>query len=180
MKKLNSSREHNNFPITLKLADIKTPAGRFFYIADNETLIAGGFRSHDALLHYLDSSYDSATFRNVKKIEGITEFLAAYNDGEIAALKKIKVKQPGGNFYQNAWAAMRKIGAGKVATYSDLAANSGNGKAVRAAGSACARNAIALVVPCHRVVKTGGALGNYAYGVEYKEMLLSHEGYLER
>jgi methylated-DNA-[protein]-cysteine S-methyltransferase len=49
---------------------------------------------------------------------------------------------------------------------------------VRAAGSACANNAIMLVVPCHRVVKTGGALGNYAYGVNKKEWLLRHEGYL--
>jgi O-6-methylguanine DNA methyltransferase len=50
--------------------------------------------------------------------------------------------------------------------------------AVRAAGSACANNAIMLVVPCHRVVKTGGALGNYAYGVDKKQWLLSHEGFL--
>jgi methylated-DNA-[protein]-cysteine S-methyltransferase len=75
---------------------------------------------------------------------------------------------------------MRKIPTAKVATYSELAEKSGNAKAVRAAGSACARNAIALVVPCHRVVKTGGALGNYAYGVEYKEILLKHEGYFSK
>ncbi|NDI24553.1 MAG: MGMT family protein, partial [Actinobacteria bacterium] len=48
--------------------------------------------------------------------------------------------------------------------------------AVRAAGSACARNLIAVVVPCHRIVKTGGALGNYAYGLKAKEWLLRHEG----
>jgi methylated-DNA-[protein]-cysteine S-methyltransferase len=49
---------------------------------------------------------------------------------------------------------------------------------VRAAGSACAKNAIVLVVPCHRIVKTGGALGNYAYGLSKKEWLLRHEGAL--
>jgi methylated-DNA-[protein]-cysteine S-methyltransferase len=49
---------------------------------------------------------------------------------------------------------------------------------VRAAGSACAKNAIALVVPCHRIVKTGGALGNYAYGLSKKEWLLRHENAL--
>jgi methylated-DNA-[protein]-cysteine S-methyltransferase len=177
MKTSTSSRERNNFPISLSLAEIKSPAGRFFYISDSDTLLAGGFRSHDALLHYLDSSYDVATFKNVKKIDGITEHLVAYNNGDIAALKKIKVKQPGGDFYQKAWNAMRKIPTAKVATYSELAEKSGNSKAVRAAGSACARNAVALVVPCHRVVKTGGALGNYAYGVEFKEMLLEHEVY---
>jgi methylated-DNA-[protein]-cysteine S-methyltransferase len=73
---------------------------------------------------------------------------------------------------------MRKIAPGKTWTYSDLASRAGSAAAVRAAGSACANNSIMLVVPCHRIVKTGGALGNYAYGVEKKRWLLSHEGYL--
>ena len=72
---------------------------------------------------------------------------------------------------------MRKISAGKTMSYSDIAERAGSPAAVRAAGSACANNAIMLVVPCHRVVKTGGALGNYAYGVSKKEWLLRHEGY---
>jgi methylated-DNA-[protein]-cysteine S-methyltransferase len=73
---------------------------------------------------------------------------------------------------------MRKVSAGKVISYADLASRAGSPDAVRAAGSACAKNAIMLVVPCHRIVKTGGALGNYAYGLDKKEWLLSHEGFL--
>jgi len=73
---------------------------------------------------------------------------------------------------------MRKVKAGAVITYSDLASRAGSPAAVRAAGTACAKNAIMLVVPCHRIVKSGGALGNYAYGVNKKEWLLSHEGAL--
>jgi methylated-DNA-[protein]-cysteine S-methyltransferase len=73
---------------------------------------------------------------------------------------------------------MRKIAPGKTWTYSDLAARAGSAAAVRAAGTACANNSIMLVVPCHRIVKTGGALGNYAFGVEKKRWLLSHEGFL--
>ena len=73
---------------------------------------------------------------------------------------------------------MRKVKAGKTISYSDLADRSGSKAAVRAAGSACAKNAIALVVPCHRIVKTGGSLGNYAYGLNKKEWLLRHEGAL--
>jgi methylated-DNA-[protein]-cysteine S-methyltransferase len=71
---------------------------------------------------------------------------------------------------------MRRVRAGKVISYAELAEKSGNPRAVRAAGSACAKNAIVLVVPCHRIVKTGGALGNYAYGIDKKEWLLAHEG----
>ena len=73
---------------------------------------------------------------------------------------------------------MKKVKAGKVISYSELAKRAGSPAAVRAAGSACAKNAIVLIVPCHRIVKIGGALGNYAYGLEKKEWLLRHEGVL--
>ena len=101
-----------------------------------------------------------------------------YFDGNVSALDAIKVRQPGATFSQAAWKAMRKVKAGKTLSYADLAARSGSPAAVRAAGSACAKNAIVLVVPCHRIVKTGGALGNYAYGLNKKEWLLRHEGAL--
>jgi methylated-DNA-[protein]-cysteine S-methyltransferase len=165
---------------TLVRSQINTPAGVFHIIADHNILLAGGFQKHAGLLHYLDDKYENAKFSDAKKIAGISEHIAAWADGELRAINKIKTSQPGGEFYQAVWKAMRKISPGKVFTYSELAAHAGNPKAVRAAGSACARNAVALVVPCHRVVKTGGALGNYAYGVSYKVSLLEHEGYLEK
>jgi methylated-DNA-[protein]-cysteine S-methyltransferase len=104
--------------------------------------------------------------------------LDEYFDGDISAINSIKVSQPGATFSQSAWKAMRKVSAGKVISYADLAKRAGSAAAVRAAGSACAKNAIVLVVPCHRIVKTGGALGNYAYGLNKKEWLLRFEGAL--
>jgi methylated-DNA-[protein]-cysteine S-methyltransferase len=114
----------------------------------------------------------------VKSIPVISELISDYFDGDLTALNGIQVRQPGAAFSQAAWKAMRKISPGKTWSYSDLAEKAGSPAAVRAAGSACANNAIMLVVPCHRVVKTGGALGNYAYGVDKKQWLLSHEGFL--
>jgi methylated-DNA-[protein]-cysteine S-methyltransferase len=108
----------------------------------------------------------------------ITELLKDYFDGDLQALDGISVDQPGEKFSQLAWKGMRKVSPGKTISYADLAKKAGSPDAVRAAGSACARNLIAVVVPCHRIVKTGGALGNYAYGLKYKEWLLSHEGAL--
>jgi methylated-DNA-[protein]-cysteine S-methyltransferase len=108
----------------------------------------------------------------------ITDLLNDYFAGDIAAINGISVRQPGAPFSQAAWKAMRKVKGGKVLSYADLADNAGSPAAVRAAGSACAKNAIALVVPCHRIVKTGGALGNYAYGLSKKEWLLRHENAL--
>ena len=74
---------------------------------------------------------------------------------------------------------MRKIPAGKTMSYAELAKRAGSPSAVRAAGSACARNLIAPIIPCHRVVKTGGDLGNYGYGLDVKEELLLFEGALK-
>jgi len=106
----------------------------------------------------------------------ISELLKDYFDGDISAINGIKVSQPGATFSQAAWKAMRKVKG--VISYADLAERAGSPAAVRAAGSACAKNAIVLVVPCHRIVKTGGNLGNYAYGLNKKEWLLRHEGAL--
>jgi methylated-DNA-[protein]-cysteine S-methyltransferase len=86
------------------------------------------------------------------------------------------VDQPGGTFRQAAWKAMRAVPPGEVITYAELAARAGNPGAVRAAGSACAQNRVAPIVPCHRIVRTGGGLGGYYYGLPVKEWLLAHEG----
>ncbi len=66
-----------------------------------------------------------------------------------------------------------EVGYGQVVTYKELAERTGNPRAVRAAGSACATNPIPIVVPCHRVIRTGGGLGGYGGGVDAKRLLLS-------
>jgi len=118
-------------------------------------------------------------FKKVTKVPAVTDLLTDYFDGDLRAIEGITVRQPGEAFSQSAWKAMRKIAPGKTLSYADLAKRAGSAEAVRAAGSACARNLVAVVVPCHRVVKTGGALGNYAYGLKAKEWLLRHEGALQ-
>jgi methylated-DNA-[protein]-cysteine S-methyltransferase len=67
---------------------------------------------------------------------------------------------------------------GETRSYADVAGLAGNERAVRAAGSALGRNPVPIVVPCHRVLRTGGALGGYTGGVEKKELLLRLEGTL--
>jgi methylated-DNA-[protein]-cysteine S-methyltransferase len=109
----------------------------------------------------------------------ISDLIEDYFDGDLHAFNSIVVRQPGEKFSQAAWKAMRKVAPGKVISYADLAAKAGSPDAVRAAGSACARNLIAPIIPCHRIVRSGGALGNYAYGLPAKEWLLRHEGFLK-
>ena len=78
-------------------------------------------------------------------------------------------------FQQRVWKALRKIPAGKTATYADIAARIGLPKAVRAVASACAANRLAVAIPCHRVVRSDGSLSGYAWGVERKRKLLQAE-----
>lgn len=162
----------------LSTASIKTPIGSLLWIADSDLVLAAGFTTAEELSLKLSSEDQEREIKNCKATGKIADLINAYFDGELDALNAIEVRQPGSHFSQAAWKAMRKIKSGKVISYADLAQRSGSPAAVRAAGTACGRNAVAPIIPCHRIVKTGGALGNYGYGVSKKEWLLKHEGAL--
>ncbi len=78
-------------------------------------------------------------------------------------------------FQQRVWQELQRIPYGETRTYSQVAAAIGSPKAIRAVGSACANNPVAVIVPCHRVVRTDGGLGGYRWGIERKEHLLATE-----
>jgi methylated-DNA-[protein]-cysteine S-methyltransferase len=154
----------------------KTPVGNLYLVSDDQVLIGAGFRSLRDLFERMDAEDANRESKEVRKIPVISDLITDYFDGDISALNAIKVRQPGSKFSQEVWKAMRKIPAGKTWSYSQLADRSGNPGATRAAGTVCGKNLIAPIIPCHRVVKSGGELGNYGYGVEVKEWLLTHEG----
>lgn len=79
-------------------------------------------------------------------------------------------------FQEAVWAALKAIPPGETRTYAQLAAAAGNPGAVRAAGSACGANPLAIVVPCHRAQRSDGSLGGYAWGLHRKRVLLDREG----
>ena len=81
-------------------------------------------------------------------------------------------------FQQQVWKALRAIPAGKTASYMDVAKRIGAPAAVRAVAQACAANPLAVVVPCHRVVRSDGGLSGYRWGVERKRRLLNREAVL--
>lgn len=78
-------------------------------------------------------------------------------------------------FQMQVWQALRKIPSGTTVTYAELARRLGRPQAVRAVASACARNRIALLVPCHRVVRGDGSLAGYRWGLERKRTLIARE-----
>ena len=164
--------------MTLLLSTLSTPIGNLNLIADEHVLLAANLSNVKALKESLSQKDSERDIKSISRIPIISDLIGDYFDGDIAALNAISVRQPGAPFSQAAWKVMKKVKAGNVISYGELAERAGSPNAVRAAGSACAKNAIVLVVPCHRIVKTGGALGNYAYGLDKKEWLLRHEGAL--
>ncbi|HEY9405611.1 MAG TPA: bifunctional DNA-binding transcriptional regulator/O6-methylguanine-DNA methyltransferase Ada [Pyrinomonadaceae bacterium] len=78
-------------------------------------------------------------------------------------------------FQQRVWCALRKIPAGSTASYTDIAQQIGSPKSVRAVAQACGANALAVAIPCHRVVRNDGGLSGYRWGIERKRILLKRE-----
>jgi len=100
----------------------------------------------------------------------------AFYAGDLDAPTRVPVAQRGTEFQLAVWEALRTIPLGNVRRYGELAAELGNPGASRAVGAACGRNAVALFVPCHRVVGASGALTGFAWGVDVKRSLLAREG----
>ena len=107
--------------------------------------------------------------------------LQATVDEVIAAVEKpgtgqgLPLDVQGTAFQQRVWDALRKIPVGTTVTYAQLAQFLGAPRSTRAVASACAANNVAVVIPCHRVVRGDGALAGYAWGVERKAALLARE-----
>lgn len=113
--------------------------------------------------------------RESKLVRSVKSLLTKYLSGDLEAIEHIAVAQPGTPFRQAVWTAMREISAGSTDSYAALAHRSQHPQAFRAAASACSNNAIPLIVPCHRVVTSSGAIGKYYYGHEVKAAILRHE-----
>jgi methylated-DNA-[protein]-cysteine S-methyltransferase len=154
----------------------KTPVGNIYLIADSGILIAAGFKSLNSLQNRLSPSDKLRKIEPIEKIPKISKLIDNYFEGRLDALNLIHVRQPGAQFSQKVWKVMRAIPAGMTISYAQLAKKAGSPAAFRAAGTACGNNLIAPIIPCHRIIKSDGTLGNYGYGVAIKEKLLRLEG----
>ena len=154
----------------------KTPVGNIYLIADSGILIAAGFKSLNSLQNRLSPSDKLRKIEPVEKIPKISKLIDNYFEGRLDALNLIQVRQPGAQFSQKVWKVMRAIPVGMTISYAQLAKKAGSPAAFRAAGTAFGNDLIAPIIPCHRIIKSDGTLGNYGYGVAIKEKLLRLEG----
>jgi AraC family transcriptional regulator of adaptative response/methylated-DNA-[protein]-cysteine methyltransferase len=109
-----------------------------------------------------------------KPMPEIRKAIEAFISGE-ATLARVPLDIRGTVFQRRVWDELRRIPRGETRTYRDIARAVGAPEAVRAVGSACGANPVALVVPCHRAVRTDGGLGGYAWGLARKKKLLALE-----
>jgi len=108
------------------------------------------------------------------ELDGLKAKIAAFIEGE-ANLARLPLDIRGTVFQRRVWDELRRIPRGETRTYREIARAIGAPAAVRAVGSACGANPVALVVPCHRAVRTDGGLGGYAWGLKRKKKLLALE-----
>jgi len=152
---------------------LQTPDGAFTLLADDrQRVLASGWTADpDAIVARLRVAPDNIRERETDAAAAVT----AYYDGDITSIDTVAVAQQGTAMQLAGWAALRRIAPGQPLTYAEFAAALGHPNAVRAAASICARNAPALFVPCHRVLRTGGGMGGFAWGTEVKQSLLARE-----
>jgi len=161
----------------LSFDEVETPLGDVRLVMHGDALCAlafqDGWHRAEAALRRRFGAVELVRERNPA---GVTGQLCAYFEGEVAALDGLRVDAGGTPFQQEVWRALRAIPPGNPVSYAALAERVGRTKASsRAVGSANGANPIAVVVPCHRVVRSDADLCGYAFGVERKRWLLAHE-----
>lgn len=165
--------------IILGLAQLQgpDPIGSVTIASDGQRLVALDFgASEETTFARLRKRFGlDVRFKEEDDPQGFKSALMAYFGGDMLTFDRIPVDGGGSEFQKSVWAQLRKIPAGETRSYGRIAQNIGKPGASRAVGLANNRNPIALVVPCHRVIGSNGALTGYASGVKRKEWLLRFE-----
>jgi methylated-DNA-[protein]-cysteine S-methyltransferase len=159
----------------LYVSAIKSPLGELLFAAREEGLCALDFSEvWPRAIHHLRRTRGKFTLLTGDPL-GVASRLTAYFAGRLDAVADLADDPKGTPFQLHVWTELRRIPAGGTISYRELARRVRRPGASRAVGSANRRNPVAIVVPCHRVVGSDGALRGYAGGLERKGWLLAHE-----
>lgn len=158
--------------VTIRWAIAETSLGPMLVAATEKGICRLSFDEGEGALH--------VRFPNASIMPANAE-MAALIAGAVAAVESpgrmpnLPLDIAGTAFQQAVWAELMKIPSGETRSYAQIAAAVGKPRAVRATGSANGANNVAVLIPCHRVVRSDGSLGGYAYGIERKAALLDRE-----
>ena len=153
-----------------EFSTIKTPIGTLGIRTNSK----GVYRLH--LANDVDSKETETPYNNQSPIlkNALKQLREYFNENRTIFSVPLDLKMP--PFYKKVLLEVAKIPYGKTVSYQEIARRAGNAKASRAAGSANAKNPIAIFIPCHRILASDGTLGGYGGGLDKKMILLEHEG----
>ena len=162
--------------VTLRYTVVKTVVGPLLMAATERGLCAVWFgRDAAALAGALDREFPNATIRRDDRgLAPMATALRVYLE-EGAPLARVPLDIGGTPFARSVWNSLQAIPYGETRTYAEVAASVGRPGAARAVGSACAANPVAVVIPCHRIVRADGSGGAYKWGADRKRALLARE-----
>lgn len=155
---------------------IKTPIGPLLITHDGKALANIAFADREERrAEELARDFPNAQVKQITDETHLADALKRYFDGDIRTIDKLPVINFGTDFQRLCWNALRQVSPGTTRTYGDQARAIGRPRAPRAVGAANGFNPISIVIPCHRLVGTGGELVRYGGGLERKRWLIDHE-----
>ena len=156
---------------------VDTPVGPLLLAATEHGLVRVAYarEDHDVVLQQLADKVSPRILHAPARLDTVARELDEYFDGRRRDFDLPLDWRLSAGFRSTVLHHLPEIGYGRTASYAAVAALAGNPKAVRAVGTACATNPLPVVVPCHRVVRSDGAMGGYLGGVEAKRLLLTLE-----
>ena len=164
-------------PVELLVDTIRSEIGPIVIVTDSVALCALDFGDcEERMKTLLSRRFEDFVLHREDDPLGMGGKVEAYLAGDVHVLDEIKVNPGGTEFQQTVWRALREIPVGTTRTYGELASSIGRPSAARAVGLANGCNPVSIVIPCHRLIGSNGALTGYAGGLERKRWLLRHEG----
>ncbi len=161
---------------TIRYTTVASPLGRLLLAATDRGVCRVGLGDDDAML--------AADLRDEFPVAEIERNDAALHSWASTLIKRVNGSQPSAElpldirataFQKRVWETLKKIPLGSTRSYTEVARAVGKPRAARAVGRACATNPVALLIPCHRVVRGDGTLGGYHWGIERKKIILARE-----
>jgi methylated-DNA-[protein]-cysteine S-methyltransferase len=159
-------------------ATVDSPVGSLLAATTSRGLVRISFLGGDEPLQELADRISPRLLEAPQRLDPVRRELDEYFEGRRRRFDLPLDWSLTRGFFRRVLRETARIGYGRVRTYTEVAASAGRPLAVRAAGNAVGSNPIPIVVPCHRVIRTGGAMGGYGGGLDRKEFLLQLEGVL--
>ena len=162
--------------VDVAYAELDSPIGPLAVASTSRGLVRLAYMPADAMAEELATKLSPRVLRSPSRLDDVRRELDEYFEGRRQDFDVPVDWSLSHGFFRRVLERTARIGYGHVGTYAQVAKAAGSPRAVRAAGNALGSNPVAIVVPCHRILRTGGGLGGYGGGLERKEFLLQLEG----